>query len=197
MTKRTRDGVGARMVQFSMMVLSAMLASAAEERLIPLNPAKGVRSPRTDRKAPRFLDRETEAPTLLGKLNGDDRTYVDLLLHTGLRWGEAAGLRRENLDFIRGQIHVVGVRTVDGRWKDLPKSKKSRRTVPMPSRLRTPLGGLVADKDVGDPVFTAPAGGGLRRDVADPRLGASGYRGEARRDPADHTPHATRQRHGW
>jgi site-specific recombinase XerD len=33
--------------------------------------------------------------------------------------------------------------------------------VPMPSRLRAPLGDLVVGKAPDDPVFTAPAGGGL------------------------------------
>lgn len=181
-------GTGTRMVQFSLMVLSAMLASAAEERLIPTNPAKGVRPPRNDRRPPRFLDRATEAPKLLGKLTGQDQLLVDLLLHTGLRWGEAAGLRRRNLDFMRGQIHVAGVRTVDGRWKELPKTKKSRRTVPMPSRLRTPLGDLVAEKAPDDPVFTAPSGGGLhystwRTRVWQPAVEAAGL---------DVTPRITR-----
>ena len=183
------DKVGVRTVQQSQTLFSAMLAGAVDERLIPANPATGIRKPRTPTKPPRFLDRSSEAPALLEKLTGDDRVFVDLLLHTGLRWGEGAGLKGSSLDLVQRQIHVVGVRTTDGKWKKYPKSRRSRRTVPMPKHLAADLERLVSKSGPDRAVFTAPEGGPLnyatwRNRVFKPAVTAAKLVGV--------TPHTTR-----
>lgn len=187
--RMVKGGVGVRTVQLSLTVFSSMLTAAVEERLLPANPARGVKAPRSPSKPPRFFDRTSEAPALLEQLSAKDRVFVDLLLHTGLRWGEAAGLRRSSLDFLRGQIHVNGVRTVDGRDKDIPKSKRSRRTIPMPKHLRVELSVAVGERGANDYVFVSPSGGGLdysnwRERVWKPAVKAAGLVGV--------TPHTTR-----
>lgn len=183
------DKVGVRTVQQSLALFSAILSGAVEERLIPANPAAGIKKPRTATKPPRFLARKTEAPALLAKLSGDDRVFVDLLLHTGLRWGEGAGLKGSSLDFVQKQIHVIGVRTTDGKWKKYPKSRRSRRTVPMPKHLVGHLEELVSRSGADRAVFTAPEGGPLnyatwRNRVFKPAVRAAELQGV--------TPHTTR-----
>jgi integrase len=63
------------------------------------------------------------------------RAMVATAAGAGLRWGECVGLRRRNVDLLRRELQVVEVAVeVAGRvtCKSYPKSKASRRTVPLP-----------------------------------------------------------------
>jgi integrase len=66
------------------------------------------------------------------------RAMVATAAGAGLRWGECVGLRRRNVDLLRRELQVVEVAVeVAGRvtFKSYPKSKASRRTVPLPDFL--------------------------------------------------------------
>ena len=63
------------------------------------------------------------------------RAMVATAAGAGLRWGECVGLRRRSIDLLRRELQVVEVAVeVAGRvtCKRYPKSKASRRTVPLP-----------------------------------------------------------------
>jgi integrase len=64
----------------------------------------------------------------------------------GLRWGEMAGLRIGNVAFLRRRLSVVGVNTQNGRWKEYPKSSKSRREISVPPHVLEMLAPLVAGR---------------------------------------------------
>ncbi|MFE7629004.1 site-specific integrase [Kocuria sp. NPDC057446] len=91
-------------------------------------------------------------------------TLVLLLGYTGLRWGEAVGLRVRDVDLARRRINVernaveVGSRIEVGT----PKSHK-KRTVPFPAFLGTLLVEHVQGKGPHDLMFPGPSGGFLRR----------------------------------
>jgi len=89
--------------------------------------------------------------------------------YAGLRWGEAAGLRRRDIDPLRSRIRVTstavqlrGQVTLDNE----PKTTRSKRSVPVARsvmrRLEQHLAEFV-DASADALVFTAPAGGPLFR----------------------------------
>jgi integrase len=74
------------------------------------------------------------------------RALVLLATHGGLRFGELAGLRRARIDVLRGRVTVAETLTdVNGVLAfGAPKTKRSRRVVPLPRtiirELETDLG---------------------------------------------------------
>ncbi|MBF4461695.1 site-specific integrase [Rathayibacter sp. VKM Ac-2878] len=84
--------------------------------------------------APTFLT-TAQVEALAGKLS--DSMPYDLLIrfaaYTGLRAGELAGLRVQDVDLTRGHVQVrQTMQHVAGEWvADKPKSKRSTRDVPL------------------------------------------------------------------
>jgi len=97
------------------------------------------------------------------------RAVVLLATFADLRWGELAGLRRENIDLEACEIRVVEtVAELDkgGLLPETPKSRAGRRTVAFPAELvpelRWHLERFAEDGKRGV-VFVGPKGGRLRR----------------------------------
>lgn len=115
-------------------VLSAVLKTAQQYEHIVANPAQGTRLPRTGEETVeeiRYLTR-AEYDRLLASTPAYWQPFVALLFGTGLRFSEATAL----------QVHDIGPGTlrVMRAWKreagagmrlGPPKSKKSRRTIPV------------------------------------------------------------------
>lgn len=84
-----------------------------KEGLVEGNPAKGLRTPRKGRKLPVYLPPE-EARRLLRAVDPEhpdclrDRTILAVLLMTGLRLSELAGLDRRHVNFESGTLKVLG-----------------------------------------------------------------------------------------
>lgn len=144
------DGVGTSTVRSAGALFLELLTSAATRRpssLIAVNPGVGVKLPRAPRKTERFLDDAEYGRLLDGAvIDGETvdgfgepwRTLVAFLCHTGLRWGEMAGLDVTNVDFLRRQVRVRGVLTETRghfRFKSYPKSAAGWRTVPIPAEV--------------------------------------------------------------
>lgn len=174
--------------------LKSVLSSAARDRLIGRNPCDGVRLPRIRRKDG---DGSVITPTvlvqqLLPATPLRHRALVALVGGTGLRWGEAVGLRWDALDLDAARVSVRRVAVeVAGTvtTKPYPKSKAGRRTVPVPPfavellREHRERFGTGAAGDV----FTNQAGGPLRRTlfrarVWRPALVEAGLLGEVREE---------------
>ncbi len=129
-----KDGGGTRVVQYVHATLRVALEHAVREDLVPRNVAKLVQVARPERPDREPLSVE-EAQTLL-KAAADDRLsalYVVTLL-LGVRRSEALALRWADLNLedgvltVRGSLHRAG-----GSLTILPpKTRGSRRTVPLP-----------------------------------------------------------------
>ena len=150
-------GLGAWTIQGAVSTLSAIMSAALDDGLIAGNPVTGLRLPRVDPK-PIFFWTRDEAARLIAAAPEHVRLMIDLDMHTGLRWGELAGLRRRYVDLGAGLLWVVGVQTRTG-WRDYPKSIMSRRPVPIPPKLRDQMAAQCAALDPDDHVFAAPNGG--------------------------------------
>jgi integrase len=89
---------------------------------------------------------------------------VYLLAYTGLRWGEAIGLRVREVDLERRRLKViVNAVEVGGQIEvGTPKSHK-RRSVEIPEFLVVPLARQCEGKGPDDLVFATDSGDHLRR----------------------------------
>lgn len=119
-------------------ILAAILDAALRDRRISSNPARGVALPRKAKKHHVYLTHDQVG--LLAKNSGDKDTLVLTLAYTGLRWGEAIGLRVKDLNPLRRRLFVrenavrVGGVIVVGT----PKSHETR-SVPYPDVLAVGL----------------------------------------------------------
>jgi integrase len=117
-------------------VLSLILKSAVQARLLAINPCDGVRlPPKRRRDEPVTLSREEVTGKLLPEIPDRYRALVATSAYTGLRWGECVGLYREVIDLDSRRLRVVRVLVEVSRQikvKPFPKSRAGQRTVPVP-----------------------------------------------------------------
>lgn len=95
---------GAKVVRAAHGVLAAILDDAVRDRWLAANPARGVKLPAITKAPHRYL-----SATQLHMLAGESGRYGSLILLLGLggvRWGEAAGLRVSDVDFLRRKVTV-------------------------------------------------------------------------------------------
>jgi integrase len=143
-------------------VLAAILDVAVRDRRLLSNPARGVNLPRKIRKEHNYLD--LQQLHRLADASGDHAGLVLLLAYTGLRWGEAIGLRVKDLDMVRRRINItVNAVEVGGDIEiGTPKSHK-RRTVPFPRLLEDHMAAQRDGKGPDDLLFSDRWGQHLRR----------------------------------
>jgi integrase len=124
--------------------------------------------PTERQKPPRYLS-QSEVERLVDEMPPQYRALVLVGAYAGLRWGEAAGLRRCDIDPVRSRIRVTST-AVELRGRvtldNEPKPTRSKRSVPVARsvmrRLELHLSEFV-DPTSDGLVFTAPAGGPLFR----------------------------------
>lgn len=176
------DGLAASSVRKAVGQLSQILAAAVRDGRVGRNVCGSVQLPRLPHAEPRFLTvGEVDA---LADACGDTAVLVRLLAFTGLRFGEAAGLRIDRLDLLRRRAAIVEhVVELEGRevWEPLTKSHRAR-TVPIPGSLVEELAALAVGQPRTATVFRAPEGGVLslrnwRRRTFDPAVRAVGLGG--------------------
>lgn len=151
--------VGVRTVHQAVGLLSALVQAALDEDpplLAGRNPCRGVAAalpPATQRPPTWYTVEQVEA--ILRQLGEPYRTLVDFACTTGLRFGELAGLQSQHLDLPRQIVHVHSVLERDGTLREYPKSRMSRRAVPVPPHLAERMRTLEA---AGGHVFRRPDG---------------------------------------
>jgi integrase/recombinase XerC len=77
------------------------------------NPLAAVRTPKQEKKLPRFLEYEEvkrllETPPLETWLGARDRAILETLYSTGIRVSELVGLNMDDIDFLGEVIHIRG-----------------------------------------------------------------------------------------
>lgn len=121
-------------------------------------PTDGVVLPRMVRKERRALSGE-QAAALVAALGAPSRQVAFLLLCTGLRIGEAMGLKWGRVDWENGVLRIEESYR-RGVWSDL-KTTASRRIVPLPLAVSTELRAwfaITTRTGADDPVFSDAAG---------------------------------------
>lgn len=133
--------IGTRTIQICHATLRAALEDATREEVLSRNVARLVRAPRSqaDERQPLSVE---EARTLL-KSSRDHRLYAlfEVLVLLGVRRSEALGLRWQDVDFGVGSIAIRNSlhRTSEGLVLLPPKTKRSRRSIPLPEMVISTL----------------------------------------------------------
>ncbi len=132
--------------------LLSILTDALRDKRISSNPASDIRLPRKAKKERRYLTHERVE--LLATASGDWATLIRTLAYTGLRWGEAAGLRVRDVDALRRRLHVrENAVYVGGRIQVGTPKTHEQRWVPYPRFLELELAQLCAGKGPDGIVF--------------------------------------------
>lgn len=110
-------------------VLARILEDAVQDRLLASNPARNVKLPRRSPRRNVYL-----TAGQLDQLADQSGRYCSLVLLLGvggLRWGEAAALRVEDIDFLRRRVHLHRNAVTVGRqtYVGTLKSGKNRTSV--------------------------------------------------------------------
>jgi integrase len=149
-----KAGTGPHMVRYAYNLLSTMLGDAIMDGRIGESPCVKIDLPRTDAKLPAWFTRE-QVDRIKEKLPAGHAAMVELMVCSGPRWGEAAavvGRERADgqgnvLDWTRRRLRITGALTQSGKWKEHPKSSKSRREIPVPAHVCDAMSALLVDRE--------------------------------------------------
>jgi integrase len=159
------DGKAPATVRKAYQLAAGALTAAVESGLLPRSPCRGIRLPRQQAQEMRFLTPE-EIQALADAIDPHYRTLILLVAYTGLRFGEAAGLRLEDLNLLGRTLTVTHTLSeVQGRLAlTEPKTRAARRQIALPAPIADLLGQHLAEHPAVDGyVFTTPEGQLLRR----------------------------------
>jgi integrase len=138
--QETGEARSPAMVKKIMSSLSSLLADACEAGSVAQNVARSVnnrKKKRTKAEQRRKLKVGVDIPmpaeikAIVGKLEGRWRPLILTALFTGLRASELRGLRWDDVDLAKGELHVHQ-RADRFNEIDAPKSEAGERTVPLP-----------------------------------------------------------------
>lgn len=127
------SGLSATTTRKAVFALRQALESAIADQRLVHNAATAVPLPTERSKPARYLS-QGEVERLVAEVPPRDRALVLVGAYAGLRWGEAAGLRRQDIDPLRSRIRVTGTAvelrghvTLDNE----PKTTRSKRAIPV------------------------------------------------------------------
>jgi integrase len=162
------SGLSAATTRKAVFALRQCLAAAIADERLQFNPACAVPLPTERQQAPSYLS-QSDVERLVDEMPRQYRALVLVGAYAGLRWGEAAGLRRRDIDPLRSRIRVTSTAVqLRGRvtLDNEPKTTRSKRSVPVARsvmrRLEQHLSEFV-DQTADALVFTASTGGPLFR----------------------------------
>ncbi|MEX1043472.1 MAG: tyrosine-type recombinase/integrase [Acidimicrobiia bacterium] len=145
-------------------ILSRAFRVAVADGLIARTPCREIKLPKDDRDEKRFLT-ASEAEHLADAIDPRYRAMILTGTYTGLRFGELAALRTNDLDMLRRTLRVDEQLSRQGSWKMVAgplKSKKAYRTIGIPAFLCEELAAHLAQyPSESDFVFSHAQGGPL------------------------------------
>jgi integrase len=144
--KLKNEGVSPSVIQYSMVVLSAIFTTALNDQVTFLHPCKGVKTPPVPKKPRRIISPEQFDELYLALQSETMQLLVETDIESGLRWGELTELRPKDLNFGTGVLTVSRVVVElpprfhpDGRRflvKDYPKDQEHRQLKLSPQVVR-------------------------------------------------------------
>ncbi|MDF1597082.1 MAG: tyrosine-type recombinase/integrase [Acidimicrobiia bacterium] len=145
-------------------ILSRAFRVAVTDGLIARTPCREIKLPKDDRDEKRFLT-VSEIEQLADAIGPRYRVWVLTAAYTGLRFGELAALRTDDLDLLRRTLRVDEQLSRQGSWQMVAgplKSKKAYRTIGIPGFLCDELAAHLTDyPSASDLVFSHAQGGPL------------------------------------
>jgi integrase len=175
--------------------LGRVLSWAVQCDWLKKNPCSGVRLPQAGERIVRTILTPTQIADIAERLNEPYATLVLFLAITGLRIGEAVGVKRSDFD---GDLLRVRRRIYEGK-ADTTKTKKSARDLPIPDALRSRLFSVSGREWIFESQNSAPTpvnpGNALKRYIR-PAVRSLGIKIGGWHD-FRHTLGTTLRKHGW
>jgi integrase len=128
-----RKGLAESTIRSAYTILRAVLDTAVRDGALAANPAAVIRRPRVTAKEAAHLTPAQIVDLLRAAAGTRYAPLFALLVHTGLRRGEALALRWSDVDLDGGTVRIRGTLSrIDGRLAvSEPKTAKSKRFVPI------------------------------------------------------------------
>jgi integrase len=136
-------GLSVKTVRNMFIMLKKALNRAVIDKLIPENPARYVELPKIQKKEIKVLTQEQQEKLISVSYLHRYGPFIRLTLCTGLRLGELLGLKWEDIDFRKSELHIrrilhrcknydPNVKTSTSIFFDEPKTQRSKRIIPLP-----------------------------------------------------------------
>ncbi|EGD51740.1 integrase family protein [Thermoanaerobacter ethanolicus JW 200] len=141
LTNMMNKNLSARTIRYTHTILKNALNQAVKWQIISNNPCNNVDLPKQTKQEMKVLTPEQAKKFLEACVYNRWGILFEVLLTSGMRPGEALGLKWEDIDFKNNRIYVKRnlTRTNDG-WKlEEPKTPRSRRTIPLPKEVMKSL----------------------------------------------------------
>lgn len=141
-------------------ILASILDDAVRDRRIQSNPAREVKTPKKVKKSKPYLTHR-QVERLAEASRYPD--FVRFLAYTGLRWGEASGLKIGHLDSKRRRVNIEqNAVSVNGHIRVGTPKTHERRSVPFPKFLDKAIRRVSAGRAHDEILWVAEEGGYLR-----------------------------------
>jgi integrase len=131
------DGLDPSTIRNAIIPLRAIYRRAVKLGQVMMNPTTGLDLPRVESARERIAAPD-EARALLAALADAERPYFATAYYAGLRRAELLALDWNAVDFAEGRIRVVASWDLQA-GPIAPKSERGKRSVPLPSALRSEL----------------------------------------------------------
>jgi integrase len=158
------DGLSASRIRQARNVLHAVFKTAVDGSMINRNPVAGVKTPPVVTPPRRYLTADQ-----VGKLADAIQSPYDLLVlvltYSGIRFGEAAALRRSDCDLEGSRLHIKeSLAEVAGQLHFGTTKTHRQRVVALPASIRDMLEDHLQGNDIASRglVFTSPKGRPVR-----------------------------------
>lgn len=159
-----KDGISASRIRQARNVIHAVFGLAQQASLIARNPVEGIRTPPLPVADRRVLTPE-QVRLLAASMPSRYEVLTYVLAYTGIRFGEAAALRRSRCDVVASRLHIAeSLAEVAGELHFGSTKTHRRRTVVIPATIRDLLAKHLDTVDEAPEalVFTSPTGQPLR-----------------------------------
>jgi integrase len=134
-TKMSSNGSRVGTIRSAHGIMNQVMTEAVRSGLIESNPCAHTRFPRMARYEPTIITEE-EANAIIDVMPNNYKAFVTVLAYCGLRYGEAAALRRGKVDLIHGEITVdESVANANGKTIWGETKTYERRVVSLPAFL--------------------------------------------------------------
>ena len=145
------EGLSPSRIRQANIVLGLALQAAVRDSVIARNVARGIRLPRVQRReAPALEPQQVES--IASKMAEPYDLLVRILGTLGLRFGEAAALRRRSVDLLGRRVVVSeSLAEVGGRHYFGPTKTHQARRVPLTSTLAAALEAHLDERVPKDP----------------------------------------------